>query len=121
MKLSLNWLREFIDLPETAAEIGEKITIHTAELEEIIDTKKLFSQIMVGKLQNVKPHSESEKLSIGLFDFGEKNTKQIVFGEVHPLIIGKNYPLQIFPSHSNKHYWKSTHKHQMPLRNLQHF
>ena len=41
MKLSLNWLRTFINLPTNTEDIGEKKTIHTAEQEEKINKSNL--------------------------------------------------------------------------------
>ncbi|PID70586.1 phenylalanine--tRNA ligase subunit beta [bacterium DOLZORAL124_38_8] len=94
MKLSLNWLQKFIPLKDSAESIGEKITIHTAELEEIINTDDLFSQIVLAELVQTTPHPTAEKLTIGQFNIGNK-TVQIVFGDAHPLTIGAVYPVAL--------------------------
>lgn len=96
MKISLNWLRELCDLPnETAENIGEKITLHTAELEEVISVQNGFERVFAGKLIRTAPHPTSDKLSIGQFDLGKVGTKQIIYGQVHPLTIGKVYPIAL--------------------------
>lgn len=97
MKISLNWLRELADLPTniSAEDIGEKITLHTAELEEVVSVSENFSGIFAGKLIDRKPHPESDKLTIGQFDCGKQGKKQIIFGQVHELEIGKIYPVAL--------------------------
>ncbi len=41
MKLSFNWLQELVDLKSLSAEeVGKSITLHTAELEEVLDGNK---------------------------------------------------------------------------------
>jgi phenylalanyl-tRNA synthetase beta chain len=97
MKISLNWLRELIEIPShlTPEIIGEKITLHTAELEEIIDTKPFCDLVVAGKLTKVDSHPRSDKLSIGFFDCGEKNPRQVLFGQVHVLTLGEVYPIAL--------------------------
>jgi phenylalanyl-tRNA synthetase beta chain len=97
MKLSKNWLANLVDLKNLSAqEIGKKITLHTAELEEIIDQNQFHKDVYGAKLIDVKKHSQNEKLHIGKFDFGrEIGEKQIIFGSVHILKIGEVYPVAI--------------------------
>ena len=97
MKLSLNWLRELVDVEKISAEkIGEKLTLHTAELEELISRKSFFENVFVGKLLAVRSHKNSDKLHVGQFDFGKKlPKKQIIFGSVHELTENKIYPVAL--------------------------
>ena len=98
MKLSLTWLRQLIDLPShlTPQEVGDNLTLHTAELEEIIDKSELYNQVVAGKLVDIQPHPNSDKLSIGTFDCGDHGGKrQVLFGQVHPVYIGEVYPIAL--------------------------
>jgi len=97
MKLSKNWLAKLVDLKNLSAkEIGEKLTLHTAELEEIIDQNEFHKDVYAAELLSVAKHPEAKKLHIGQFDFGSKlGKKQIVFGSVHVLRIGEVYPVAI--------------------------
>jgi len=97
MKISLNWLREFVDLNDLDyQEIGDKMTIHTAELEEIIDIKNGFNNVVVGKVINKQIHPNSDKLSIATFDCGKNiGTKQIIFGDKHHVEIGDILPIAL--------------------------
>lgn len=96
MKLSLNWLREFTDLGKIdPIKVGDSITIHTAELEETIDVKKFFQNVVTGKLLSRKSHPTAEKLSIAQFDCGNLGKKQIIFGQVHEVHDGEIYPVAL--------------------------
>ncbi len=95
MKLSYSWLRQFVPLKADAQTVGEKLTLHTAELEETIERSHFFKDVFLGKLEKVSQHPESEKLHIGSFDLGGKEKKQIVFGSVHVLNLGEIVPLAL--------------------------
>ncbi len=101
MKLSQNWLARLVDLKNLSApEIGKKLTLHTSELEEIIDQNEFHRDVYAAKLLSVAKHKEAEKLYIGQFDFGAKlGKKQIVFGSVHPLEVEGIYPVAIAGAH----------------------
>jgi len=97
MKLSKNWLARLVDIKGlSATEIGKKLTLHTSELEEIIDQNEFHKDVYGAELLSVVKHKDSDKLHIGQFDFGSKlGKKQIVFGSVHPLETGQVYPVAI--------------------------
>lgn len=97
MKISYHYLQKFLGENKlTPEEIGEKLTLHTAELEETIDTSEGLEQVVLGQLKAIKPHPKSDKLSIGIFDLGsEIGQKQILFGKVHPVSTGEIYPIAL--------------------------
>ncbi len=96
MKFSLNWLQEFVDTGDaTPQQIGDSLTKHTCELEEVIFTADNFNRVFAGILLSVEPHPKSDKLNIGHFDFEPAGKKQIVFGEVFELTIGEIYPVAL--------------------------
>ena len=96
MKLSLNWLQTFVDCSDISPELlGETLTLHTAEVEEIIYLKPFFENVFAGKLVQVQVHPESKNLNIGTFDLGKKGKKQIVFGSKHLLDKGGVYPVAL--------------------------
>lgn len=96
MKLSWNWLRSFVDIADiTPEEVGRKLTLHTAELEEIIPLAPFYEKVYAGELVNFKKHPEAEKLHIGTFNLGMHGTKQIIFGSVHEVAKGTVYPIAL--------------------------
>ena len=94
MLLSLNWLNQGLKRPlPTPEKLEEIITAHTAETEGHEETKKRYENVFVGKLKSVEKFSE--KLHKGVFDLGHLGDKQIVFGSVHPLVVGQKYPVAV--------------------------
>lgn len=82
MKISLNWIQDFVDLPKdlTPEQISYDLTMSTVEVEEVIDLKKNFESILVGKVVELKPHPDADKLRIAMTDLGELGIKQVVCG-----------------------------------------
>lgn len=96
MKFSLNWLREFVETKDLDPQkIGEALTLHTCELEEVIHVSENFDRVFAGKLTEVKKHENSDKLHVGLFDCGKEGKKQIIFGQVFELTVGEIYPIAL--------------------------
>lgn len=96
MKLSWQWLQEFVDLPGVeATTVGDKLTLHTAELEEIIERKKDFDFVVLGELTAIEPHPDSDTLSVAQFDLGAHGRKQIIFGQVHVVKVGEILPVAL--------------------------
>lgn len=96
MKLSYNWLKEYVDLAKhTPTEVGDKLTLHTCELEEVLPQKNFFDQVYTGKMIDRKDHPDADKLSIAQFDLGSLGTKQIIFGKVHEVSVGEILPIVI--------------------------
>ncbi len=81
MKLSLKWLKEYVEIPEhlTAEQLGNLITLHTAEVDSVDNTSEAFADMVVGKITELKPHPNADKLRITTTDIGSKKV-QIVCG-----------------------------------------
>ena len=81
MRISLNWIKEFINLTENDPQtICDVLTEKSAEVEDIIYQGKSFDNIVVGKIKEVLPHSNADALRICMVDIGERDLLQIVCG-----------------------------------------
>ena len=82
MKVSLNWIKKYIDLPKdiTNEQIMKDLTIRTVEVEDMVNTGDKFKDIVVGKIIEVNPHPDADLLKVCLVDIGEGEYKQIVCG-----------------------------------------
>lgn len=81
MKISYQWLQDFIDLSSVSAEqVADKITLHTAEVEEIINQADFFDHIVTGKILSITDHPNSDKLKVAQVDTGDHGQRQILFG-----------------------------------------
>ncbi len=74
MKISLNWLKDYIDLTGISVnEIIEKITFAGLEVEEVIDQRKNYENIVIGFVKESKKHPNANKLSLCKVSDGEKD------------------------------------------------
>lgn len=82
MKISLNWIRKYVDLPEDLSEkqIAYDLTMRTVEVEDLIDTSLRYHNIVVGKIINVNQHPNADKLKVCTVDCGLDELKEIVCG-----------------------------------------
>ncbi len=81
MLVSLNWIKEFInvteDNPQTICDI---LTEKSAEVDDIIYQGKSFENIVVGKITEVSPHPDADALRICMVDVAEDDLLQVVCG-----------------------------------------
>lgn len=82
MKISLNWLKDYIDLPEeiTPEKILYDLTMTTVEVEGYESLKESLTGILVGKVTELLPHPKADRLQIAMTDIGGGEVKQIVCG-----------------------------------------
>ncbi|MCX7770825.1 MAG: phenylalanine--tRNA ligase subunit beta [Proteobacteria bacterium] len=64
MKVLFNWLKDFIDIEENPSKIAENLTMVGLEIEQVIFTKELFKNIVIGKIVKVEKHPSSDKLKV---------------------------------------------------------
>lgn len=81
MKISLNWIREFVNIPTkySAQELAKLLTIRTCEVEGFEDETAKFSAMVIGKVVAIKAHPNADKLRLADTDIGGKIV-QIVCG-----------------------------------------
>lgn len=82
MKVSLNWVKKYIDIPAelTNSQIAYDLTMRTVEVEDVVDTAEKFHDIVVGKITTVNAHPNADKLRVCMVDIGEAEDVQIVCG-----------------------------------------
>ena len=80
MKVSLNWISDYIDIDDLSVdEIVDKLTTSGLEVEEVIDEAKNFENIVVGFVKEVKKHPNADKLSLCVVTDG-KEEFQVICG-----------------------------------------
>lgn len=79
MKVPINWLKEFIEIPFSSQELAEKLLQLGIEVERIEQSATLRG-IKIGEVLSVKKHPSADKLTICMVDVGEDSIKQIICG-----------------------------------------
>lgn len=82
MKISLKWLKEYVDVNEFFAkpeELAEALTRAGLEVEEITNLAKDFNNVVIGHILEKGKHPDADKLSLCQVSTGDK-VHQIVCG-----------------------------------------
>ena len=80
MKLPLSWLKDYVDIGDiTPQELSDKLLSIGFEVEEIILPRNDISGVVVGHVENIVHHDNSDKLWICTINIGTQ-TVQIVTG-----------------------------------------
>lgn len=80
MKVSVNWLRQFVDFDETPEQIAERITFGAFELEGMERISRPLGDLVVGKIVESKPHPDADKLKLTKVDVGGGEFLDIICG-----------------------------------------
>lgn len=80
MKISLEWLNEYVDLSDvTPEQIAHELTMSGLEVEEIEKTGPKFSNIKTAQIKLIDQHPNADKLHLVTVDLGTE-TKTVVCG-----------------------------------------
>ncbi|WP_010272417.1 phenylalanine--tRNA ligase subunit beta [Paenibacillus senegalensis] len=81
MKVSYQWLSDYIDLSGlSATELAEKLTRSGIEVDVVEQRNKGVHQVVVGLVKTREKHPDADKLSVCTVDVGGESDLQIVCG-----------------------------------------
>ncbi|MCS6933577.1 MAG: phenylalanine--tRNA ligase subunit beta [Chitinophagales bacterium] len=83
MKISYNWLREYVDFVLTPKDLGEVLTAIGLEVENIIPYQSVpggLKDVVIGEVKECVKHPDADKLSVTKVDVGQGGLLQIVCG-----------------------------------------
>ncbi len=83
MKISYNWLKQYIDITEEPDELGKILTATGLEVESITIFDSIpggLKGLVIGEVVTCNKHPNADKLSITTVDIGETQPAQIVCG-----------------------------------------
>ena len=80
MLVSLQWLKQYVDINESIEELEMALTMIGQEVEAIEEQGKYLNKVVIGELFEVGQHPEAEKLTVCKVKVGEDKVLQIVCG-----------------------------------------
>ncbi|PIE75351.1 MAG: phenylalanine--tRNA ligase subunit beta [Deltaproteobacteria bacterium] len=80
MKISLSWLKSFVDIKSSPENLAEELTMTGLEVEAIEYPFDYIKDIITGKIEKISPHPNADKLQVCMVDTGEKELLKIVCG-----------------------------------------
>jgi len=94
MKFSVNWLREFVDLPKNPEEIAELLTRAGIETEKIETRGANIDKVTVSQITASSRHPNADRLTVCEVDDGSGMKRQIVCGATN-YKVGDKVPLAL--------------------------
>ncbi|UCC66666.1 MAG: phenylalanine--tRNA ligase subunit beta [Deltaproteobacteria bacterium] len=79
MRVSLNWLKEYVDFDLTPSELAELLTMAGLEVEGIEEVSPDLKGVVVAQIASISPHPKANRLSLCRVRVGE---------EVYPIVCG---------------------------------
>ena len=94
MKFSVNWLREFVELPANIEELADLLTFAGVEIEGIEKRGANFDNVVVAQIKASAQHPNADRLSVCQVDDGSGEQRQIVCGAKN-YKVGDKVPLAL--------------------------
>ncbi|MFP3980304.1 MAG: phenylalanine--tRNA ligase subunit beta [Desulfobacterales bacterium] len=79
MKVSLDWLQQYVDLDASPSELADALTMAGLEVEAVTDPYRHLESVVVGRIIRTAAHPNADKLFCCEVDIGSK-TVQVVCG-----------------------------------------
>ncbi len=80
MRISVNWLRDYVALPPTVEELAERLTMAGLEVERVDLPGEALRGVVVAQIIESVPHPNAEKLSVTRVNSGGSTLIQVVCG-----------------------------------------
>lgn len=77
MRLSINWLQDFVPLTVTPQELAEKLTLSGLEIEALESFGPAFQGVLVARALAVEPHPQADRLQIVVVDDGRQQHRVV--------------------------------------------
>src|ERR1700694_1079511 len=94
MKFSVNWLREFVDLPDKIDKLADLLTLAGVEIEAIEERGAKIDKVIVAQITASSQHPNADRLTVCEVDDGSGTKRQIVCGAKN-YKVGDKVPLAL--------------------------
>ncbi|OIO51678.1 phenylalanine--tRNA ligase subunit beta [Candidatus Uhrbacteria bacterium CG_4_10_14_0_8_um_filter_58_22] len=80
MLVSYNWIREFVGLKESPEDFARRISLSGPSVERLYPQGSQFDGMVIGRIVEVKPHPNADKLKIAVTDLGTERSNIVCGG-----------------------------------------
>lgn len=105
MKISEQWLRQWVNPNNTSEQLAEQLTMAGLEIDDRFAVARAFSGVVVGEVISVEQHPDADKLRVTQVNIGAAEPLQIVCGAPN-VTIGMKAPVAtvgaVLPSDDGK-------------------
>lgn len=64
MRVSLNWLRDFVEIRLAPAELAERLLMAGVEVETVETVGPSFDRVVVGRIESIRRHPDADRLAL---------------------------------------------------------
>ncbi|GAF53365.1 LOW QUALITY PROTEIN: phenylalanyl-tRNA synthetase beta chain [Psychrobacter sp. JCM 18900] len=105
MKISEQWLRQWVNPTNTSEQLAEQLTMAGLEIDDRYAVARAFSGVVVGEVISVEQHPDADKLRVTQVNIGDAEPLQIVCGAPN-VTVGMKAPVAtvgaVLPSDDKK-------------------
>ena len=80
MKVSVSWLKELVDFKNDIDDLSERLSMTGFEVESLNDLSEQAKNVVIGFIEDIKPHPDAKKLRVCIVDVGLPKKLSIVCG-----------------------------------------
>jgi phenylalanyl-tRNA synthetase beta chain len=80
MKISEQWLRQWVNPTNNSEQLAEQLTMAGLEIDDRYAVARPFSGVVIGEVVSVEPHPDADKLRVTQVNIGAADPIQIVCG-----------------------------------------
>ena len=97
MKVSLNWIKDYVDLPADLSpeQLSSDLTMRTVEVEDIENRADSLKGVLVGTISSVAAHPDADRLRVVQVDVGKPEELQAIAvylaGDASPFTTGSDF------------------------------
>lgn len=85
MLISLNWLKQYVEIKESVPELERALTMIGQEVEAVEDKGRHLQNVVIGQIVNYQQHPNSDKLTLLQVNIGTENLQIICGATNHKL------------------------------------
>ncbi|MGP4973673.1 phenylalanine--tRNA ligase subunit beta [Psychrobacter alimentarius] len=92
MKISEQWLRQWVNPDNTSEQLAEQLTMAGLEIDDRYAVARAFTGVVVGEVMSVEQHPDADKLRVTQVNIGDAEPLQIVCGAPN-VTVGMKVPV----------------------------
>jgi phenylalanyl-tRNA synthetase beta chain len=94
MRVSLRWLEDYVPVTKPVEELAHLLTMAGIEVAQIIQIGDFWKNTYVGKITEIKPHPNADRLQLVVVDCGQAEEQTLVTGAMN-IATGDKVPVAL--------------------------
>jgi phenylalanyl-tRNA synthetase beta chain len=93
MLVPVSWLKDYVDIDIDLNSLAEAMTMSGTMVENILESGQEIDKVVVGRVKQIRPHPNADKLVLGIVDVGDRvlqlvtGAKNVKAGDLVPVAL----------------------------------